>query len=1846
MKKYFFFAVLMSCFLLNQVQAQYKDNPAIKGAIYQGILTDTCYHSHTVSIAQIQNTNPRVQRFIELYKNSPNEARAFKNSLATSKIIINFSSNFESDPAARDAFRFAADMWELEVISSVPIVIDADYRDMGTGVIGSNSSRIVNNVPNSPDPSMSYVASLGNSIAGVDLLPGLADMVQSYNSSFNFYYGTDLNTPSNLTDFVSIAFHEIGHGMGITGSSNGGVGVGNGQGGRPYPWDTFVERGDGSNLLNQGFGTAEQVAGLTSNDLFINSYNAKKALNGVRPKIFAPATFSAGSSFSHWDEATFRAGNVNSLMTPQIGSGEAIHDLGPITRGVLRDMGWVMAKKDPFDIGLEQVIQPVSGINLGTENITVVVGNLGINDLSNLPISYRVDNGPWIEEVINTVILPGELVEHTFSTPADFSEPGRTYFITAKIDLFIDGFVDNNIVEKNVTHLQSINTFPYSESFEGGPSGWIAEGDNIWELGTPNGSIINSASDGDNAWVTVLAGNYPTNATAFVLSPIFDFTSLADPEIEFDIWYEIETGWDGAALQTSFDNGVTWNTVGKFGDPNNWYNDGPDNPPAPGQGDAGIDALTAALGNGNGWTGFEGAGSGGYVTAKRIIEGAGNQSQVIFRIAFASDNAVNAEGMAFDNVRITADQLRDFDAGIVNIISPASGNLSGVETLEVEVRNFGTQTISNFPIGYTFNGGPPVVESFDGSINPGTTVTFAFNQTLDLSVGGNYLINVFTDLVNDENPANDGKLSEIESVFSFATFPYSQDFEGGAGGWVTGGTNSSWELGTPSNTIINQASSGNQAWVTNLNGNYNSGENSFLLSPGFDFSGLQNITMAFDIWFETEELADGVVFQYSTDNGISWQLPSPDFVINWNSVPNVTVFSQPGWSGASGGYRTAYIHLSPDLEGSDLVRFRLQFGSNGSIESEGIAIDNIRLFDREAIIFSLECPIVAQVGNDPGLSSAFLNPGNPVITGNTGGAPIFTNSFNFDEDPSANYPIGSTSITYLVDIDGEVKFCTTIISVVDVDPPVIDCPDEIIVAIPSGQTEVVVNYDPPLATDNFGFEREYTYSTDQSVSNTGIACPTGPNRYIRPFKLPQDFGETGDFSLDRVDFGVQLVTAEAGEIPGTVNIYAFEEGNEFIFSNFELISSIEIGIPNGSDGTILSFPISGVIPAGKTAVVELFVLAGGAAGAPNRFFPGANPDQTGTSYILASGCSIDQPLNVEDIDFPDAQWVMNINGFSGSAAPTQFVSGIGSGNSFPLGSNTEIFTLSDVEGNMAECEFDVNVITATLDAPEAFDPTGISGIGFTAEWSAVGGVDGYELFIIESGFNSPLIDYSGLFVTGNTRVVTGLKPNVAYSVRVRSRNMDPAEYSEYSNTILVSTSIDAPVLSEFSNVTSNSFTVTWSAVENIDEYALEISVDNFSTFLEGFDPLLINATNVQIDDLESNTEYFARVRSVNDAGQSANSNVISIMTPPSTPKALPPTVITENSIEARWESVPQAATYELEVTTNNFVDLLAGYDPVIVMENTSLISGLNPNLDYQYRVRAVNATNVKSSNSNQIRSTTLAATPVALNPSEISSYGATLEWLGSPNVLSYEVDVSPDDFGSFVPGAQGLTADETNKLVLGLSEETNYEFRVRAINRKGVVGTNSNSVSFETLGSGLSGLDAPIAFSAEDLTTTSLLASWGSVENAIFYEFEFGTDFTNNFTSLTTTNTERFVGSLTNNTGYRYRVRAGNNIGLSAYSNIIDISTITSLWGNVNEGLLVYPVPTLSNLNIELNNDWVGPVDLLITDNLGRVVYQSLTQKSGESLQMNINISEFSKGLYYIRVLSGEEFITRRIIKN
>jgi hypothetical protein len=288
----------------------------------------------------------------------------------TSNTVINV--NYTGfTPAAQTAFQFAVDIWESLLDSSVPINVNASFANLGSGILGqAGPESFFRNFSAAPQTNTWYPVALANSLAGQDLDPAASDIGSQFNSNFNWYYGLDNNVPTNQISFVSVVLHELGHGLGFLGLMNNQSGVGSwGFGtGSPGIYDRFTENGSGQSLLNTSlFPNPSTALGsqLTSNNIFFDGSNANAANGGNRVKLYAPSTWSGGSSYSHLDEVFNNT--PNALMTYSIGFGESILNPGPVTLGLFKDMGWKLAGPSTKSISIAKTTDgkeagPVSSV--------------------------------------------------------------------------------------------------------------------------------------------------------------------------------------------------------------------------------------------------------------------------------------------------------------------------------------------------------------------------------------------------------------------------------------------------------------------------------------------------------------------------------------------------------------------------------------------------------------------------------------------------------------------------------------------------------------------------------------------------------------------------------------------------------------------------------------------------------------------------------------------------------------------------------------------------------------------------------------------------------------------------------------------------------------------------------------------------------------------------------------------------------------------------------------------------------------------------------------------------------------------------------------------------------------------------------------------------------------------------------------------------------------------------------------------------------------------------------------------------------------------------------------------
>ena len=246
--------------------------------------------------------------------------------------------------AAKTAFAAAAAIWANTIRSAVPITISACWSNLGSPTILGYSGTLSSsrNFTGAPKTNVFYEASLANALHGSDLDPTYFDDYITYNSGFSWYYGTDGLPPAGQYDLVSVAAHEMAHGLNFSGTAQYASGVGKyglSSPVSPNIYDTFVEDAAGTKLTAYTNPSTALGNLLRSGSLWFNGPNSKPANAGSRVKIYAPATWAGGSSYSHLDYSTF-AGTANSMMVYAIGSGSSQHNPGPVTKAMLKDMGW------------------------------------------------------------------------------------------------------------------------------------------------------------------------------------------------------------------------------------------------------------------------------------------------------------------------------------------------------------------------------------------------------------------------------------------------------------------------------------------------------------------------------------------------------------------------------------------------------------------------------------------------------------------------------------------------------------------------------------------------------------------------------------------------------------------------------------------------------------------------------------------------------------------------------------------------------------------------------------------------------------------------------------------------------------------------------------------------------------------------------------------------------------------------------------------------------------------------------------------------------------------------------------------------------------------------------------------------------------------------------------------------------------------------------------------------------------------------------------------------------------------------------------------------------------------
>jgi hypothetical protein len=321
------------------------------------------------------------------------------------------------------AFESAADIWSAHLQSTVPIRIEASWVNIqsdGEGVVlGSAGPTQIIHSSSVPGSRMNtwYSIAQASAISNIDFVNLISgedyDITVRMNCDFpDWYFGTDANPGSGLIDFLTVVLHEIGHGIGFFGSMRASTSQQVAEWGfmfnplnqvHPIIYDRFTEDGNQSQLINQNVypnpsGVLYNAVTGNQGGVFFSGNNSDGIFGGEPVPLFAPDPWQPGSSFSHYDNDTFR-NTDNALMRPRIDRASAIHDPGQLFCALLADTGW------PIGSACEAKLSADADIIVAANELDFGLNAIG----SSTTLAFEIMNDPAsADRLSGRVVTEGE----------------------------------------------------------------------------------------------------------------------------------------------------------------------------------------------------------------------------------------------------------------------------------------------------------------------------------------------------------------------------------------------------------------------------------------------------------------------------------------------------------------------------------------------------------------------------------------------------------------------------------------------------------------------------------------------------------------------------------------------------------------------------------------------------------------------------------------------------------------------------------------------------------------------------------------------------------------------------------------------------------------------------------------------------------------------------------------------------------------------------------------------------------------------------------------------------------------------------------------------------------------------------------------------------------------------------------------------------------------------------------------------------------------------------------------------------------------------------------------------
>ena len=487
-------------------------------------------------------------------------------------------------------------------------------------------------------------------------------------------------------------------------------------------------------------------------------------------------------------------------------------------------------------------------------------------------------------------------------------------------------------------------------------------------------------------------------------------------------------------------------------------------------------------------------------------------------------------------------------------------------------------------------------------------------------------------------------------------------------------------------------------------------------------------------------------------------------------------------------------------------------------------------------------------------------------------------------------------------------------------------------------------------------------------------------------------------------------------------------------------------------------------------------------------------------------------------------------------------------------------------------------------------PQGVSALATDSTlqifWNDVATANKYELEI-----DGAL--YTDVFI--NTFKLTGLAAETEHTYKVRAVNDGgSSEWSQAGIITLLASPANAPVLS--GTATNNSIALSWNDVADAIGYEI---LDEFT----GTTTTVAAITEYTQNNINSGETHTYKIRAIFESEHGAFSIPLAVATIPDIP--IVNTVGEQNTILIEWSEPNGANVYQLEADGEI---VYTGSNPRYMQVS------LQSDTEHSYRVRAGNdsgfsnwsdITKVKTKKENS-------NTPMNLIQSKVSNNTLIVSWDSVEGVTEYKIRLNNTEIQQTV-SVPYFSITTTPGAI--------YTIDVAAVldNQIGTIGEWSEKLTFSTP------YDIPISpvLGPTNSFVNSIELKWSEVEHATGYEVESDGQINTIGNSTTYIDSGLVAGS-----SHMYRVRAYNQSGKGAWSEVLTVSTNADLPG-VPLNVYCNNISSTTGASIKINWKEVGGAQNYDVETIGG----ETTNITGTSIAID-NLNHGTTYLFRVRAIT------------